>query len=292
MMYLSAFQFPNEDQEWAFRMSVQKTCYTTLYPFYILPQTGLSHISFAPVTILYGGNGSGKSTALNVIAEKLRLQREAPYNRSNFFEDYVRLCKASIEEPVPADSRIITSDDVFDFMLDLRALNEGIDRRKTEVMGEYSELKQGKVRVRSLEDYDLLKKQNSARRSTQSAFVREQVMNNVREQSNGESADFYFKSRIQNDTLCLLDEPENSLSPQRQRELAAYLEESVRYCGCQLVISTHSPFLLAMNGARIYNLDDHAEIAQRWTQLQNVRVYYDFFRENRKLFESGRGLED
>lgn len=50
----------------------------------------LSEFEFPPVTILYGGNGSGKTTALNVIAEKLHLQRDTLYNRSSFFEDYTR----------------------------------------------------------------------------------------------------------------------------------------------------------------------------------------------------------
>ena len=76
----------------------------------------------------------------------------------------------------------------------------------------------------------------------------------------GESYDSqvsYYKNLIERDTLCLLDEPENSLSPENQLVLADFLTESVRYCGNQLVISTHSPFLLALPGAKIIDLDDH-----------------------------------
>lgn len=64
--------------------------------------------------------------------------------------------------------------------------------------------------------------------------------------SNGETALRYFDERLKNDRLYCLDEPENSLSPKRQQELAAMLEQLVRYCGCQFIIATHSPFLLAM----------------------------------------------
>ena len=136
-----------------------------------------------------------------------------------------------------------------------------------------------------MDDYDQLKKVVSARKNTQSEFVRRNLPNNAQEHSNGESADLYFKSRIRDDTLCLLDEPENSLSPKMQMELAKYLEESARYCGCQLVISTHSPFLLAIDGAKIYNLDDHSRVAKRWTELANVRAYYDFFKKRQSEFE-------
>ena len=130
MVYLDSITFPNEDEEWAFRLRVKRTCYNTLYPFYVLSAAGLERMDFEPVTILYGGNGSGKTTALNVIAEKLGVLRSAPYNRSNFFEDYVRLCRVRLEEPIPPHSRIVTSDDVFDYMLSIRSLNEGIDRKR------------------------------------------------------------------------------------------------------------------------------------------------------------------
>jgi len=277
MVYLESITFPNEDEEWAFRLSVKRTCYNTLYPFYVLPKAGLERLDFEPITVLYGGNGSGKTTILNVIAEKLGIQRSAPYNRSNFFEDYVRLCRVRLEAPIPAHSRIVTSDDVFDYMLSIRSLNEGIDRKKELLFDEHYDARHSTFRVRTLEDYEALKKRNSARRKTQSAFVREQLMENVPEQSNGESASFYFKQRIEADALYLLDEPENSLSAAKQIELAEFLEESARYMGCQLIISTHSPFLLAMKRAKIYDLDARPADVKQWTQLENVRAYHDFF---------------
>ncbi|MBQ6372078.1 MAG: V-type ATP synthase subunit D, partial [Oscillospiraceae bacterium] len=39
-----------------------------------------------------------------------------------------------------------------------------------------------------------------------------------------------------------------------------------RYCGNQLIISTHSPFLLALPGAKIISLDDHSRVVDSWTQ--------------------------
>ena len=285
MVYLDSIIFPTEDEEWSFRMSVKRTCYNSLYPFYILSGAGLERIDFEPVTILYGGNGSGKTTALNIIAEKLGVQRSAPYNRSPFFVDYVRLCRAHLEEAIPLNSRIVTSDDVFDYMLDIRCLNEGIDRKKETLFEEHLEARHSVFRLRSLEDYEELKKRGSARAGTQSAFVRKQVMETVREQSNGESAIFYFRQRIESDAVYLLDEPENSLSAAKQIELAAYLEESARYMGCQLIISTHSPFLLAMGNAKIYDLDARPVDIKKWTQLESVRAYHDFFLRHGEAFE-------
>ena len=71
MVYLSHFKFPHIEQEYSFLMGIQRTCYDTVYPFKILSKHQLQRLDFEPVTILYGGNGSGKTTALNVIAEKI-----------------------------------------------------------------------------------------------------------------------------------------------------------------------------------------------------------------------------
>ena len=285
MLYLSRFAFPDGDMEFDFRRSVKRTCYDTFYPFGVLTSKGLSTLEFEPMTLLYGGNGSGKTTAINVIGETLGLKRDALYNRSNFYERYTALCRYSTRAPIPGESRIITSDDVFSFMLDVRALNEGVDRRREALFQEYLDDRHGAFRVRSLADYDELKRINQARRHTQSRYVRENMNGNVREQSNGESAFFYFTSRIAEDALYLLDEPENSLSPRRQLELARFIEDSARFYNCQFIIATHSPFLLGMAGAKIYDLDADPACARRWTELDAMRAYHDFFASRAGEFE-------
>ena len=284
-MYLSAFYFPGEEAESDFMFGLKTTYDQSVYPYGILPKAGLNEIIFRPVTILYGGNGSGKSTALNVIAEKLRLERNSAYNRSRFFQDYVDRCKAAQDERIPKGSRIITSDDVFDMMLDIRSINEGIDRKREELAEDYYTLKREKFQLKSLDDLDHLHRINQARSKTKSRFIENESGRSLRERSNGENAIMFFQSKIEMDTLCLLDEPENSLSPENQLVLADFLSESVRYCGNQLVISTHSPFLLALPGAKIIDLDHHSLIAESWTQLKNPRVYYDFFKKHEHEFE-------
>lgn len=236
MINLETFQFPEKDEEFDFFMSVKRTCYDSYYPFGVLSEKRFRQIDFEPVTILYGGNGCGKSTALNVIADKLGAERDSVYNRSSFFEEYL-------------------------------------------------DAKYSKFQLKSLDDYDKLKKVNLARSKTQSQFVRKKLHDNVRERSNGESAFYYFTDKIRDNGLYLLDEPENSLSVERQMELKEFLENSARFFGCQFIISTHSPFLLSMSGAKIYDLDETTVDVKRWTELENVRAYYRFFKKNGHLFE-------
>lgn len=284
MIYLSHFSFPDIEREYDFLMGIKRTCYDSFYPFQVLSRHGLRMLDFEPITILYGGNGSGKTTALNVVAQKLGITRESVYNRSNFFEDYLKMCDFEMREPVSESSRIITSDDVFDFVLNLRCLNDGISQKREELFEEYLENKYSHFQMKSLEDYEQLKKVQMARRKTQSRYVRNNLMDNVREHSNGESAFLYFSEKIQENGLYLLDEPENSLSASRQQELAKFLEDSARFFGCQFVISTHSPFLLAMRGAKIYDMDEDVVDVKRWTQLEGVRTYFDFFRKHEREF--------
>ena len=170
---------------------------------------------------------------------------------------------------MPAGSAVITSDDVFDFLLDLRAINAGVDRRREALFEEYDRTKETKsVPLRSLEDYDALKRFNEGKRSTKSAYVTRRLSKSLNTASNGESAFAYFSDRIGENALYLLDEPENSL-----------------FYGCQFVISTHSPFLLALKGACIYDLDAVPACERRWTELENVRVYRDFFEKHRSAFQ-------
>jgi predicted ATPase len=290
MLYLKSFAFPDDDAEIEYLWPIQSNAYESFYPFKVLSARRFHKIEFEPVTVLYGGNGSGKSTALNVIAEKTKIRRDSIYNKTNFYPDYIKMCSMPVITDIPENSRIITSDDVFDYMLDMRSLNEGIDNKREGLFDEYSGmkkfLKDNGFQMKSLEDHEQLKKFNRIKKTTQSKFVRSELIGNVREYSNGESAYRYFTEKIGENGLYVLDEPENSLSPKRQIELAGFIEDSARFYECQFIISTHSPFFLAMKGAKIYDLDANPVATKRWTELENMRIYHEFFKlhENKFMF--------
>lgn len=295
MIYLESFRLASEQDETNYLFDCRKldmTCHSVNnpYPFKIFPFKHLKRLEFSPITLLYGGNGSGKSTVLNIIAQKLNLARTSPFNRTPFFEDYLELCRAYTagDRKPPEGSCIITSDDVFDFMLNLRTLNEGVDRNRTELFEEWRRLRNtsggDRFQMKSLDDYEELKLHLDAWTRTRSDFTARRLPPNIHGQSNGESAYGYFADKIRGNALYLLDEPENSLSAERQSELATFIEESARFYRCQFIISTHSPFLLALRGARIYDLDSAPVEVRPWTELSNVRMYFDFFEAHREEF--------
>lgn len=295
MVYVRKFSLPSEGQELGFLANngeSKRTCYASRYPFGLFLGRGTVprlELELEPITILCGGNGSGKTTLLNLLGEKLELQRGAVFNRSSFFSDYVELCRAevlpSMTPQVRARSRVITSDDVFDYLLDLRCMNEGIDTRRRELLKEYTDARYADFQLRSLEDVDRLRQVVEAKRGTGSRYVNRQLMKDIPGQSNGESAFLYFTREIKEGGLYLLDEPENSLSPKLQEELMGFLEDSVRFYGCQFVISTHSPFLLSLKGAQIYDLDARPVAVCPWTELEHVQAYYRLFQAHWKEFD-------
>jgi predicted ATPase len=282
-LFIEKFNLQSDDQESGFLMNQHRTCYNGVYPYKIFPKKGMREVVFSPITIFYGGNGSGKTTLLNIIAEKTGVIRHSAFGGSAFFKNYVSGCSFQ-GATIPLDGQILTSDDVFDYLLNVRYLNDGIDTRREELFEDYLSRKYAHHQLKSLEDYENWKESYDAKSKSQSQFVKERLMRNVDMYSNGESAMKYFVDHISENALYLLDEPENSLSIALQQELAQYISDSARFYGCQFILSTHSPILLSIENAVIYDLDSNPAAIRNWTELENVRRYFDFFEGHRNEF--------
>ena len=182
---------------------------------------------------------------------------------------------------------MISSDDIFDQLLDIRAINSNVSRRKEDLSQEWVENKYSRYNgFSSMDSYEELKRMTDARKQTMSSYVRGRLSNNtIVEHSNGESALMFWEKEILDNGLYILDEPENSLSAENQIKLKKFIEESVRFFNCQFIISTHSPFLLGLDYAKIYNLDEIPASVCKWSKLPNVLTYYNFFKEKEDEFE-------
>ena len=136
------------------------------YPEGLFPN-GL-HLEFAPVTILYGNNGSGKSTVLNLMAEKLEIGRRTSINNSPFFSLFAKFCRLSTHSDFDAIDRrrdIITSDDVFKRCFAVRDANKEKHKLQNEIIQEKRSKTNGEVApLRGMEDFDRWKRDISMQR--------------------------------------------------------------------------------------------------------------------------------
>lgn len=84
----------------------------------------------------------------------------------------------------------------------------------------------------------------------------------LHELSHGESFISVMANRFYPRGLYIMDEPEAALSPQGCITVLSLMADLVRE-GCQLIVATHSPILLALPGALIYEIDTDGEIVRR-----------------------------
>ena len=269
MIYLKLFKLCN---------SINKN--SNIYPYNILKNKEPDIFLFDNITVIYGNNGSGKSTILNIIANKLNLKGKERNNPEiigtvPYFEEFVSKCTYELGETengkkinkIPENSRYIKSEEILyeirkieqDNVLQ-ESINANLAReRGVEKAKEFMQTGEGQAQFERFQ------------------FAQEKY-------SNGETTMQILEDVLEPDRLYLLDEPEVSLSPQNQVKLAEEINKMARYLGIQFIIATHSPFMLGILNAKIYNLDTKNYKVQKWTELENVRYFYDFFKKRKNEF--------
>jgi len=73
----------------------------------------------------------------------------------------------------------------------------------------------------------------------------------------------------------VMDEPEAALSPQRQLTLLKEIDWLVR-SGCQFIIATHSPILMAYPDCRMYALNENGIEETEWKQTEHYEITRSF----------------
>ncbi len=95
------------------------------------------------------------------------------------------------------------------------------------------------------------------------------------DRSHGESFIALIVNRFGPNSLFLLDEPEAALSVHGQLQFLVRVHDLVA-AGCQFVIATHSPLLMAYPGATIYEFIDAGPVEVEWHTIDTVHITADF----------------
>ena len=295
MVYYAEALFPGEEEIDAYPLR-------DVYPFPLFWNKRLSSLPLSDIVVLYGNNGSGKSTVLNIIGEALRAKRDAPlFDDTTYtldhnvayhpFSSFVKMTRLKVAldpygSPVecPSEIRFFTSDGLFRDIEARRRENRILREEKEAAYKDRREKAGQRYRFSSLEDLDGLMERNAAFRSTERQWA-ERLGKAEEERSNGESSLDVFASILDNPGLYLVDEPENCLSPLNQSRLATLLFDAAFHNRSQLIVASHSPFILAIPGAKVIDLDEEPPREKKWNELPNIRLYRDFFLSNAKDFD-------
>jgi predicted ATPase len=218
------------------------------YPYSLPAFRSLETLAFHPkVTFLIGENGSGKSTLLEAVAVAWGLNPEGGSRNFNFA---TRASHSLLGDCIRLARPPSTPRDSYF----LRA--ESFYNVATEI----ERLDEGS-----------------------GALMDAYGGRSLHEQSHGESFFALFQHRFGSNGLYLMDEPEAALSPTRQIHFLGLMHDYVK-SGCQFVVATHSPIILAYPEATIYHLGEAGMHQIAYTDTEHYLVTRGF------LTNPGRSL--
>lgn len=238
------------------------------FPFSLPVASALDEIGFAaPVTFFVGENGSGKSTLLEAIAVGMkavvvgseRPDRDESLAPARELAPYLQFVKTT----GPKRGFFFRAEDFFGFVKSVK-----------QQMGEFDDLE--KHYDETLTGLGRQLAMGVARKSK--GALTERYGKDPHAFSHGESFLNMFESRIVPGGLYLLDEPETPLSPLRQLSLLSLMKEMVEQ-GCQFIIATHSPILMAFPGANIISFDTAPPSTVAYDDVEHVALTREFLKD-------------
>ncbi|MCL6345576.1 AAA family ATPase [Pectobacterium carotovorum subsp. carotovorum] len=216
----------------------QKTLDPHTYPLTIPAINDIEKIRFHPdVTFLVGENGSGKSTLLEAVAIAMGFNPEGGSRNFNFST---------------RDSHSRLSDSL--------RIVKGIKRPRTGYFLRAESFFNVATEIESI-DPGLI----------QLAYGGI----SLHQQSHGESFMALLNHRFGANGFYLLDEPEAALSPTRQLTALARIHQLVN-AGCQFIIATHSPIMLAYPNSVIYQFDENGIQQVAWKDTEHYQITRQF----------------
>ena len=238
------------------------------FPFDVAAIAALEELVFdAPVTLLVGENGAGKSTFL----EALALAAELPaVGSTRLAADPTLVAQRRLADRLRLTWRgrtrrgfFLRAEDFFGFQ---KRLAEQRAEHEAEIRRVDAELADASLHARTLA-------QGPHRASM--ADIARRYGEHPDAASHGEAFLRLFAARLAPRGVYLLDEPEAALSPQSQLGFLAMLRDAVG-AGSQLVIATHSPLLMATPGATIFSFDEVPVRRVGFEELASVALVRDF----------------
>jgi predicted ATPase len=219
-----------------------------------------------PITIFVGDNGSGKSTLLKAIAYANHSINVSKHEiNSPYYQDSIALANAmTLSHTTKTRSGFFFSGE--DFITYINRLKE----MKTELQ---KDLKEIEAEFKHKSDYVKGLALGPIRKELHS--LETTYSGELNERSHGEGFLTFFKARMHQQGLYLLDEPETPLSAINQYQLMVLLTDLAR-SGSQIILATHSPILMALEDAVIYHFDESGIHEIQYDDIETVQFTKHF----------------
>lgn len=94
--------------------------------------------------------------------------------------------------------------------------------------------------------------------------------------SHGEGFLQFFEERMDRQGIFLLDEPEAALSPAKQFDFLKLLRRMQREARCQVIMATHSPILMALPDADLWQIEAFGVRPTTLEETAHFRIYREF----------------
>lgn len=94
--------------------------------------------------------------------------------------------------------------------------------------------------------------------------------------SHGEGFLRFFEERMSRQGIYFMDEPESALSPKRQLELLRILHGINQAATSQVIMATHSPILMALPGAQLFEVTRHGLTQTQYRDTSHFKLYQSF----------------
>lgn len=245
----------------------------TIFPYHLPFFTGEKITFETPVTILVGENGTGKSTLIELMNEVLKLPKIV--GTMNHLEQDI-LKEASKNVLI---HRLHQKPKGFffgaeDFTSYIHYLTYEKNASKAELKRIEQEYKHRSEYAKGLASMP----HNRTIHEIDGLHSRDLLSS-----SHGEAYLSFFTSRMKDNQLYLLDEPETPLSIQNQLSLLYLIDEAVKK-NCQFIIATHSPVIMAMPNARILSLSSEGIKEIAYDEIESVKLLKQFLNQKEQFF--------
>jgi predicted ATPase len=219
------------------------------------------------ITVFVGDNGTGKSTLLESIACRLNVPLIGGFMGSAKSFEAAKL----LEPHMNIEWRRETSKGFFFRAEDFSHFVDGVERERMKISMDLRDLK-GKV-----DDSVIDQLSDSMNRAL--FETKKQYGSDMQAFSHGEAYLTILQTRIADKGIYLLDEPEAALSPLKQLSLMAFILDVLDKGNAQFIIATHSPILMGLPDARIYQITEEGMETVKYKETDHYLITRRFLND-------------